>query len=247
MKYFFIALQFLTRINVPYLKLSSDSVSIAKSTKYFTLVGILIGVMISATYYVSHLYFPKIVSSLLVIVVLIYVCRALHLDGFVDTVDGLYGGNTIEDKLEIMRDSRIGTMGAVGLVLLLLGKILFIENINEKIIYSVLLLMPAMGRGSIVFASYFSNYARNGFGIGRAFMECVELKDLIIAQVILLVALIGAFKYEGIVFFIISLVISFAYMVYIKREIDGQTGDTLGALCEINEMWFLIWVYLMYR
>ncbi|MDI6785705.1 MAG: adenosylcobinamide-GDP ribazoletransferase [bacterium] len=247
MKSFFIALRFLTRINIPYLKLSGDSFSLAKSAKYFTLVGILIGIVISAVYYASHLYFSRIITSLITVTVLIYICRALHLDGFADTIDGLYGGNTVEDKLEIMRDSRIGTMGVVGIVLLLLGKVLFIANISGKIIYPALMLMPAVGRGSIVFASCFSDYARDSFGIGKAFIECVELKELLIAQAILLAAMLCIFKYQGIVFFILVLVISFVYIKYINKEINGQTGDTLGALCEINEMLFLIGVYLMYR
>ncbi|MFH1450216.1 MAG: adenosylcobinamide-GDP ribazoletransferase [bacterium] len=245
MKRFIIALQFLTRLKIPYLRLSSDSIAIAQSTRYFTVVGLFLGLLISVVYCISQLYFPKIIASLITVFTLIYTCRALHLDGFADTIDGLYGGSSLEDKLEIMRDSHIGTMGVVGLILLLLGKILFIANISTNLVYTILFLMPAVGRGSIVFLSYFSNYAREGFGIGRAFTECVELRELLISQLILLMALVFTLKYQGLLFFILISLSSLFYLIYLKKEIGGQTGDTLGALCEINELLFLGLAYLM--
>ncbi|MBU0899646.1 adenosylcobinamide-GDP ribazoletransferase, partial [bacterium] len=67
----------------------------------------------------------------------------------------------------------------------------------------------------------------------------------LISQLILLMALVFTLKYQGLLFFILISLSSLFYLIYLKKEIGGQTGDTLGALCEINELLFLGLAYLM--
>jgi len=144
MKRFFIALGFLTIFPVksdPQIRENDYGASLL----YFPLVGLLIGLVLAAAAFILSPLNPMIRSAL-IILFSVMLTGALHLDGFADTCDGFYGKHPKEKILEIMRDSHIGTMAVIGLVILLLLKFSLIAGIKDSILIKVLVLAAVFSR-----------------------------------------------------------------------------------------------------
>ena len=109
------ALQLLTRLPVQPLK-GFEQAWVDRSTAYFPLAGLVVGVIVGAILLAAAAIWPAPVPALLAVVAGMAVTGALHEDGLADTVDGLGGGSTPEQRLGIMKDSRVGTYGALALI-----------------------------------------------------------------------------------------------------------------------------------
>src|SRR5262249_48939089 len=120
MRLFLSAIQFLTRIPVP--GSGAREGDIGRSSAFFPAVGLLIGAGGSLLYYSARLLLPSSTCVILVLVYSVLITNGLHEDGLADSIDGFGGGWTREETLRIMRDSRIGAFGALGLIFLVLGK-----------------------------------------------------------------------------------------------------------------------------
>ena len=118
MNSFFLALRFLTIIPLGR-RGEVDPESVAAAGKYYPLVGLIIGGLSWSFYYGAHHFFPLPVSVGLLLIFGVILTGALHLDGLADCLDGLYGGTNQEERLRIMKDVHLGTMGVVGLILIL--------------------------------------------------------------------------------------------------------------------------------
>ena len=119
------ALQFLT-IFPPVIKRPFTIQELGRSAGFYPLVGLLLGGLMAGGYWLLGMVFPVPIVLVLVLVVWVTFTRALHVDGFMDCCDGLFGGFTPERRLEIMRDSRVGAFGVVGGALLVLAKYTFL-------------------------------------------------------------------------------------------------------------------------
>ncbi|MBS3921456.1 MAG: adenosylcobinamide-GDP ribazoletransferase, partial [Deltaproteobacteria bacterium] len=117
MKDFLRAISFLTILPVGK-SLSFGEKELARSMAFFPLVGLVIGLLLALGYYLLSFLLPKAIVLWLTIGFLVFLTRGLHLDGFADTIDGLASGGSREKILEVMRDSRIGAFGVIGLILL---------------------------------------------------------------------------------------------------------------------------------
>jgi adenosylcobinamide-GDP ribazoletransferase len=125
---FFIALQFFTRLPIPrWVGYAPDWLQPA--TRYFPAVGIVVGLVTAGAYALSHYFWPQPVAVLIATAAGIYLTGALHEDGFADTCDGFGGGYTAERVIEIMKDSRIGAYGAIGIGLLLALKCVVLASL----------------------------------------------------------------------------------------------------------------------
>src|SRR5262245_9403680 len=111
---FLSATQFLTRVPVPSVPYESNSLS--RAVKFFPLVGLLVGTGAALLRLLLVPHLPELIASLLVLVYLVIITGCFHEDGLADTVDGFGGGWERHRVLAIMRDSRIGSYGAVALV-----------------------------------------------------------------------------------------------------------------------------------
>ncbi|MHC4593839.1 MAG: adenosylcobinamide-GDP ribazoletransferase, partial [Planctomycetota bacterium] len=139
MKQFLIALQFLTILPIN-IRSEVNEKDFGNSLLYFPVVGILIGlVLCTAAFLFSVL--PNLVVGVIILIISIVITGAIHLDGFADTCDGFYGSKPKDKILEIMRDSRVGTMGVVGVVCLLLLKFTLIVSIPREMLWKVLIMM----------------------------------------------------------------------------------------------------------
>lgn len=235
MKYFLIALQFLTIFPVKIKE--AQNTDFGKSLIFFPIVGLFIGVILALTNFMFN-FLPPPVKAVLILSASIIVSGALHLDGFADTCDGLYGNKTKEEALAIMKDSGIGAMAAIGLILLLIAKFSILTAVVQQNLWKLLIAMPVFSRWMQVFACFFSTYARTE-GKAKYFVESAGKKELLTAAFFTLAVLITLLKLKGVFLFIITMIPLLIFIKYVKKRINGMTGDTIGATAEIAEVLIL--------
>ena len=177
-----LAIQFLTRIPVP-VDIQPDEQLARRSLVMFPLVGWLIGGILYLLCIIIMLpgRFSPITVAVILVAVETLITGAFHLDGLADTFDAFFStAKTPERKLEIMKDSRIGVMGAVALMLALLLKISFISECIRYDLKAVIAIYPAMGRLAQVALYKTSGYVRSG-GIGLIFSQAATQNSLVAA------------------------------------------------------------------
>ncbi|HUV50030.1 MAG TPA: adenosylcobinamide-GDP ribazoletransferase [Anaerolineae bacterium] len=205
----------------------------------FPVVGIIIGLLVSAFDMAVLQLWPKPVASLLDVIFLALITGAFHLDGLADTADGLLGHRTREHALVIMKDSRIGVMGLVAVVCALAIKWAGIASLDVH--RSLLLvIIPAYARGSILFGIRFLKYGRTEGGTGHAFFSD-PLKISSFWGLLIPVALSFFLGWRGALLNLIFIIITALILLYYKKRIRCITGDMLGAMTEVIEsMLFLM-------
>ncbi len=245
-KNFITALQFLTIVTMKKDHPVEEG-DLAKSMVYFPVVGFLIGIiLVYADKIFALIVLPENIANLLLLVIALLVTRALHIDGLADTFDGLMGGHDHTSRLAIMKDSRLGTAGVLGIVCVLSLKYLCLNNLynGEKI--TALLTAPVLARWSQTFMVYGTNYSREQ-GMGKAFVG--HLRTYSFAVVSAIAAGLTAFviireDVRSVVLFssLIISVVSMTYLGrrYLVRKLGGMTGDAIGAMNELNEALVLV-------
>jgi len=232
MKNFLIALQFLTILPI---KIKSDikEKDFGRSIAYFPIVGMLIGLTLAASSFLFS-FLPHPVAAAVILGISAAITGGIHLDGLADTSDGFYGGKTKEKILEIMRDSRIGTMGTIGVVLLLLLKFALLYSIPPNLLWKALIIAPVLARYAQVLACSLSGYARED-GKAKFFIEYASKRELILSVIFTSALSIFLMRAAGAVSFILSTAVILSLIWYVKNRIGGMTGDTIGAISEIVE------------
>jgi adenosylcobinamide-GDP ribazoletransferase len=223
------ALQFLTILPI---KRDFTSEQIGRATAWFPVVGLIIGAILGGLHYLLDLFLPAALVNGLLLAVLVVLSGGLHLDGLADTVDGLAGHRTPERRLEIMHDSRIGAIGAVGLFLFLIIEYIALISIPDRYLAFTFLLAPTVSRWSMVYAIFSYPYARPE-GLGKAFKQGVRWQEFLIATFVAVVLAVILFQIAGLVIVAITLLIVTLAALYFKRQLRGLTGDTYGAINEI--------------
>ena len=236
MKKFILLLQFLTRIPIN-INLDVTRKDLQKSVIYFPLVGGVIGLLM---YLLTYLPMDLILLSFFIVFFEILITGGLHLDGLCDTFDGIFSNRKKEEIIEIMKDPNVGTFGALSLILLIIFKILLIYLINLNYIY--LIIMPVVSRFCVVFASKVSNYAKEK-GLGNLFIEQVDIKKLLIS--LSFTSIIISLDYRYFLILFINIIFTNYFVKFISKKISGITGDTLGAIVELNEVVFLFSIYIL--
>jgi len=233
MRRFLIALQFLTILPIR-IKSKILAEDFGKSLLFFPAVGVLIGVMLTLALFLLK-FLPTLVIGAFILVLSIIITGGIHLDGFADTCDGFYGNRPKERTLEIMRDSKVGVMGVIGIVSLLLLKFSLIVNISQGVLWKILIVMVVFGRWSQVLACYISEYARKE-GKAKYFVEYASGDEFRIGTFFTLVLFFVLLGLKGVVLFAFSLVPVILFINYAKKKIGGMTGDTIGAASEVSEI-----------
>lgn len=238
---FVAAVQFLTIIP---LRLKVSAKDLRRSLAYFSLVGLMIGGILYGLDQLLALAFPSSLVNILLIIALVVITRALHLDGFIDTCDGLAGGHSPERRLEIMRDSRVGGFGVVGGCCLILLQYIALTAVPDEHRMAALLLMPTIARWTMVYAIFAYPYAR-GQGMGKVFQEGSKLLSLAIATAIALAVSLGFMGVEGLAVTAAALLIALLTASFLSKRLGGLTGDTYGAINEVVEVAVLILIPLI--
>ena len=240
---FLAALSFLTVIPLPRRREVSPE-QVGRSIGYFPVVGIIIGLILAGLYWLLRLVLPSAVVSGLLLVCLVVLTGGLHLDGFVDTCDGIAGHKTTEARWQVMRDSRAGAFGIVGVCCLLIVKYVSLNSVPESLMMVTLLLMPVVSRWAMVYAVFAYPYARPS-GLGKVFKQAASRRRLAIATLVALAVAIPWFRLAGLVIMLGVWAIVVAMAAYLKGKFSGLTGDTYGAINEVAEVSVLILVCLL--
>jgi len=241
MKRFLIALQFLTIFPVS-IKSGIKNEDFGASLLYFPLIGLLIGLLLTLIAFLFS-FLPPLPKGALILAISIIITGGIHLDGFADTCDGFYGSRPKEKILEIMQDSRIGAMGVIGIVSLLLLKFTLIVSIQQNFLWKSLIMMATFSRWSQGLACSISNYARKE-GKAKFFIEYAKQRNVIIGALFTLVLFLLMAKLEGMLVFFLGLLFVLLFIQYIKGKIGGMTGDTIGATSEIAEVLILFFALI---
>jgi adenosylcobinamide-GDP ribazoletransferase len=260
MRQFLLALQFLTIVPV---KVSGTVTGkdMSGSAAFFPLAGALQGLAAVCAALLSAVFFPPEITAGLVLVVLIVSNGGFHLDGLADTFDALSvksGGDHAADrekKLRVMKDSTTGAIGVVAIVMTLLLKFLFLNNILSSSLstgcYALLFLMPVFSKWGMILNMYHGTSARQE-GLGKMFIENISLTSVLLASLLLAFIYFAAdrlylhatFGVRTIMLFIVLIAVFYILRIlsasFFKSRFGGITGDTLGAAGEISEIIFLM-------
>lgn len=205
---------------------------LGRAVGYFPFVGLALGGIFYGIASGLSLIFPQPVTAIFILAAWLFLTRALHFDGFLDTCDGLFGGFTSERRLEIMRDSRVGAFGVAGGGLLLLAKYTTILSLPQL---SGLLLAPILGRWVLSIAIFAYPYARDK-GMGREMKDNVSWQQVILATAITVVTAWLIAGMTGLLAFALAWFVLWLGAGFILRRIPGLTGDSYGTLCELVEL-----------
>jgi adenosylcobinamide-GDP ribazoletransferase len=231
---FLIAVQFLTRLPVPGRLLTTEE-ELGRAAAFFPLVGVVVGGGAAGVFVLAKLVAPLSVAVLLALAFAAFITSGFHEDGLADTFDGLGGGWTRERALEIMRDSRIGTYGALALIFLILGKYTFLTALEPRQIWRWLIVTHTASRWTILPLCRWLPYAR-AEGQGKLVARQITLASLLNGSTIFLLILSLLSWRAALITLAVTALVVFLSGLYYKRRLDGITGDCLGATNQITEV-----------
>lgn len=230
------ALQFLTVLPVANRRLFSLK-ELGQAVGLYPLVGLILGGLLLAGDALFSLLFPDPVRYALTLALWVGLTGALHLDGFLDACDGLFGGGTPEKRLAIMRDVNVGAFGLVGGVILLLVKFAALQVVPD--IRAALLLAPAAGRWGMTLAIAAFPYA-HAEGLGRAVKDHASWRQVGLGLLLTLPAAAYAGWLDALIVLAVAALSTWLVGRFVTTRIPGLTGDVYGALCELGEVWVLL-------
>ncbi|MFC2097239.1 adenosylcobinamide-GDP ribazoletransferase [Bacteroidota bacterium] len=239
-KIFLTALMFYTRIPVPENTGYSEK-NLNKASRYFPLIGIIVGGTGALVFWGTNYLFSVQISILMSMGIMILLTGAFHEDALSDFCDGFGGGFSKDKILSIMKDSHIGTYGAIGLIILLLSKFFLLSEFNPANIPLILIVAHAHSRIYPVILIYTSKYVREGDDSkSKSVGKKQSISSLFIAIIFGCMPLL---LIETIVipFLLIANVLIFIFFrYYIHKKIGGYTGDVLGTLQQFTEIGFYL-------
>jgi len=238
--YFLHAWRFLTSIPIPGTHADTSS-GLGPSLKYFSLVGIALGLLWAISDWSFRQIFPIPVATALLLAMQALTTGALHLDGLADTCDGLFLSGSRERRLEVMRDSRIGVFGAVGLVTAILIKYSALMSLQPEIRFAAIVGVGALSRWAMSLAVQIYPYARKE-GLGVAFKVGVGPSNVIISSIAAISASILLFGPLGLLVLAWAGLWMWLSASFITSRILGLTGDSYGAISEVVEIAVLLFL-----
>lgn len=238
MRYYIIAMQFLTIIPLPF-QVRCDKEDLGRSLAAFPLAGLTIGALLAGANYLLSPWLARPLCDALLITALSAMTGALHLDGLADVCDGIAARGGRERFLEVMKDSHVGAIGAVGLVLGLLLKWQALVAVPVGIKWQALLLFPTIARFAQAQTVVFARNARQD-GLGSAFISGAGGMQLLIAGFL---TLAGSWLLQGVKgLIVLAAAILFTWLLktWFRCRIGGITGDVIGCISELNEILSLV-------
>ena len=251
LRLFFTALMFYTRIPVPKWVGYSDE-QLNKASIYFPFIGWIVGGMAALIFLVSNFLFSHYIAIVLSMIATVLLTGAFHEDGFADVCDGFGGGWEKLKILEIMKDSRIGAYGMIGMALLLLLKYTALLTLFEFMTLSslnsfwiIFFIGHSLSRLTALTFVYTHDYAREDLSSkAKPIAKKLSATEIIVASVFgfLPIFLFSPWSLGALVIaplFLLKIYLGY----YFKKWIGGYTGDCLGATQQISEV--VIYLYLI--
>jgi adenosylcobinamide-GDP ribazoletransferase len=235
-RYCLTAVMFFTRIPVRLTDFKESDLN--KATRFFPLVGILVGCVSALVFWSAHQVLPLALAILLSMVATIMLTGAFHEDGLADAADGLGGGLAREQVLTIMTDSRIGSYGAIGLVMALLIKYQALSHQSSLLIPLVMIAGHALSRFCAVLVMYTKPYVK-AEGKSKPLATIISAAELMVAASFGLIPLVFFTPHHLLALLPVTLIWLW-FSAKIKARIGGYTGDCLGAMQQLTEITFYI-------
>lgn len=235
---FLLAVSFFTRIPIPANTPFSKQL-LSQSSRYFSSIGWIVGSIGAIAFWFSTQLFPVAISIVLSMLTTILLTGAFHEDGLADSADGIGGGMTIEKKLLIMKDSRLGTYGAIALwgALLLkfvtLQELALIGSLHVMLAFVILHPLSRAVAGSLI---YDMAYVRDDDAKAKPVAEQQRTSDLLILILLGCLPLLLLPLNTALILLIIQLLLRFMAKRYLNSRLGGCTGDALGAVQQVSEV-----------
>jgi adenosylcobinamide-GDP ribazoletransferase len=245
------AIRFLTILPVPgsaqlFDADDDDIPDLIIGSAYFPLVGLLLAALLWLVVLATNMVLPSIVLGALLVVIQTLLTGGLHLDGLMDSFDGLFGGTTPDRQLEIMRDSRVGSFGVLSAFCVLLFRFAVFASMRPHLLTLALFLVLPVARWAMVLTVNLFPGARLS-GLGSAFRRTITLQRLLAAGVTSLVIVLIAGRLAGLLVWIVGTLVAIALGALINRRLGGLTGDSYGAVEEITEIILLLLIILLHN
>jgi adenosylcobinamide-GDP ribazoletransferase len=234
MRLYIIALQFLTIIPLPF-SVRCEEKDLGRSLSFFPLAGLTLGALLVGLQYPLSAILPRGVVDLILITALAVVSGVLHLDGVADVCDGLAARGGRERFLAVMKDSRTGAAGAVGLILALLLKYQALLHVPDDVKRQALFCFPMLGRFAMAQMTVGARNARSQ-GLGTSFIGGAGWFQMLMATITTLVAAVLFTGVRGLWLFVAAYLTTWMMKAWFHRKIGGVTGDVIGCAGELNEI-----------
>jgi adenosylcobinamide-GDP ribazoletransferase len=236
---FLAAVQFLTRVPVPSPSYTPDS--LARSVKFFPLVGLLVGASAALVHLLLAPHMPRAVTALLVLTYLLLLTGCIHEDGLADAADGFGGGWSRDKILSIMRDSRIGSYGSTALTLSLLGRVLLISSLPLVLIPQYLIASHVLCQWTTLPLSFYLSSARaqseeSADGQGARIARLTSASSLIAGTLFSFAVVIALLRVHAVFAIGAAITITLLTGLYYQKRIGGVTGDCFGATNQVAEI-----------
>jgi adenosylcobinamide-GDP ribazoletransferase len=226
---------------------SSDALDadwLTRASKYFPVVGVVVGLAAAIMFAAASRYWAGFVPAILAVATSVLITGALHEDGLADTADGLGGGHSREQRLAIMKDSRLGTYGALALGFSVALRIAALALMTPSFAWAALIAAHAGARGAATWAMNALPYAGDPAATRISYSEAtLDSTGAMTAWSITLAALLPALiKAPSALFagLILAALSALAVVALARRRIGGYTGDVLGAVEQAAEVAFLL-------
>ncbi|HEX4241535.1 MAG TPA: adenosylcobinamide-GDP ribazoletransferase [Steroidobacteraceae bacterium] len=245
-----LAVGFLTRLPVPSLR-RFDAKLLARSALYFPLVGVLVGLITVLVWRLAAMWLPPALAVGIAMAASLLVTGAFHEDGFADACDGFGGGVTRERVLEIMKDSRIGAYGAIGIFMMLGLKWLTLAALPVASFALLVVCAHMLSRFAACALIAALPYVREGDSKARPVAEALDPSSWVASGIIGGAAIAvwlrvaqawpGAAASQAVAAGALTAgIVTAVAAIYFRRRIGGCTGDCLGAVQQLSELAFLV-------
>jgi len=246
---FLAAMRFLTVLPVPgstqIFDKEESTPRLVIGCEYFPLVGLLLALLLWLLVLILAPLVPQLVLAALLVVALVILTGGLHLDGLMDSCDGLFGGSTRAHKLEIMRDSRVGSFGVLGATCIVLLKFTLFASIRaHSLPFALLIALPSARWAMVLMLRVFPGARPSG--LGAAFHQAVTTERLLVAGIVALAIVLIAGQLIGLLVWVAVTTAALLLGFWIYKSIGGLTGDSYGAIEEVAEVVALL-VLVMVR
>lgn len=245
-KYIVNYFHFFSRIPINY-RIDDPVKLFQKGVAYLGVFGLIYGAILSGFYYLLRLRLPVIEAWPLILLLDAILNGAFHHDALADTMDGLFSGRNKERKLEIMKDSRVGTNGVVALIIyyvimLMLGvrRLNELGIVSQEILFILTIYLISRTALTLTFREVvYKSSSPNGLG---NILVGIQTNRIVIAQILALLWVTWLYDYQGLLSYALVIVIIESYKRLVYKEIGGINGDTSGATVLISQMaWLIIW------
>lgn len=239
-----IALTFLTRIPVP----APQDVSreeFTRSQRYYPLIGLLIGLILWGIGKLAFNHYPNLVTGAILLAAEIVLSGGIHLDGFMDTMDGLLSARSPERMLEIMKDSRVGAHASISLGIFLILKFTLLASLKESGLI-ILIILPTLSRWAFQLGFLCFPYAR-AEGLGKGYRETSAWPLFIAEGMIILALAYWLAGFGALILFIAGTLFALIFTWRVASLLGGLTGDVYGATIELTELIALLAAFPFYH